>query len=221
VTTLFTDASRDSPDRRPVARRRCTTVTGSGRSQNSARAKHDALVAGRARAARDGAAAESWAGSNGWASPSRWAVHEGDEVIIQSPPMRAGWFWVLSGPFVGLYAVWSIHDTPSVRISGAVLSCLFWSAIGWPYLRARVTLAPECLRVRRSVTTRFVPWQQFAGFRWRRVLVSRLASKGLQVQLGDGHHLLVRLLAISSRRAKPIEDHIQRELEQFRGRHTV
>jgi hypothetical protein len=84
-----------------------------------------------------------------------------------------------------------------------------------------VTLTPEGLRVRRSATTRVVAWQQFVGFRWRGVFVSKVATKGLQVQFADGHHLLVRLLAVSTRRAKPIEDHIERELEQFRGRHNV
>ena len=157
-----------------------------------------------------------------WDGPGRWAVHKDDEVVLQSPPTRAaGWFWVLTAPVLGLYAVSSIDDTLGGRVSAAVIAALIWCAIGWPYLRARVTLTPNGLRVRRSMKTRLVPWQEFAGLRWRHVFVSRLATKGLQVELQNGHHLLVRLLAVSAPRWKIVAEHIQHELERYRELHNA
>jgi hypothetical protein len=136
--------------------------------------------------------------------------------------MRAvGWFWLLTAPFVSLYGALSIHDTLGTRIGGAIVAGLFWTSLSWPYLRARVTLDLDGVSVRRSFRTLVVPWNEVAGVTLRTVsFVSRVATKGLQVERRDGSHLRVRLIAVSSRRAQALEEHLQSELRRFREEHA-
>jgi hypothetical protein len=162
---------------------------------------------------------EPWANATGWDALSRWVVHRGDDIIVQSPPMRAaGWFWVISAPLVGLYGLVSIHDTLGSRVTSAIFIVVIWSAVGWPQLRARVMLTPKGVFVRRSVRTRFVPWRDVSGFRWRQVLVSRRASRALQVERRNGRRLSARFVAVTVGRCPILAEHLQFEVDHYRAR---